>query len=125
MSDSEIREAVIVEGTELVNVIVIPDGDEGDDLLSETCIEVTGLDPMPGIGIGWTYVEGVFVPPPVAWTSIRARRDGLLADSDWTQMVDSPLADGPKQEWADYRQALRDVPQDFATPDDVVWPEAP
>jgi len=24
-----------------------------------------------------------------------------------------------------YRQALRDVPQDFASPDAVVWPTAP
>jgi len=60
-----------------------------------------------------------------AWGRVRAERDRLLTDSDWTQVADAPLTASEKQAWADYRQALRDVPQDFPTPDDVVWPEAP
>lgn len=79
-------------------------------------------------GIGWTYVDGAFVPPPLpplTWDEIRTGRNALLSASDWTQAPDSHLTTSEKQEWADYRQSLRDVPQDFATPDDVVWPEAP
>jgi hypothetical protein len=60
-----------------------------------------------------------------AWDNIRAERDSLLAASDWTQMPDSPLNGEQKNAWADYRQELRDLPQSFATPDEVVWPEAP
>ena len=59
------------------------------------------------------------------WAQVRAERDRLLADCDWTQVADAPLTAAEKQAWADYRQTLRDIPQDFATPDDVVWPEQP
>ena len=122
------REAIILNGPEPVNVIVLPDGSDGDALLSATCVEITDLDPKPGLGLGWTYVDGAFVPPPVpplTWDDIRAERDGLLAASDWTQVDDTPLINAQKSVWAAYRQALRDVPQTFATPADVVWPEAP
>ena len=57
-----------------------------------------------------------------AWNRVRAERDRLLAACDWTQVADAPV---DAAAWAVYRQALRDVPQDFATPDDVVWPEQP
>jgi len=60
-----------------------------------------------------------------AWAQMRAERDRLLGASDFTQVADAPLTDADKQAWADYRQTLRDIPQDFATPDDVVWPEQP
>jgi hypothetical protein len=122
------REAIVLDGIEPVNVIVLADGPDGDALLSDTCVEITGLDSKPGLGIGWTYVDGAFVPPPVpplTWEEVRAGRDTLLTASDWTQMPDSPLNGEQKNTWADYRQELRDLPQSFATPDEVVWPEAP
>tara|TARA_B100001059_G_scaffold222750_1_gene247001 strand:+ start:739 stop:1023 length:285 start_codon:yes stop_codon:yes gene_type:complete len=40
----------------------------------------------------------------------RNTRNQLLADSDWTQMPDSPLSSDKKTEWATYRTALRDLP---------------
>ena len=58
------REAIILQGSEPVNVIVIPDGPDGDALLSDSCVEITDLDPKPGLGIGWTFVDGAFVQPP-------------------------------------------------------------
>ena len=58
----------------------------------------------------------------LAWGRVRAERDRLLAASDWTQVADAPVDSAA---WAVYRQELRDVPQDFATPDAVVWPAAP
>jgi hypothetical protein len=58
---------------------------------------------------------------------LRNKRDGLLADSDWTQMADSPLSSSKKTEWATYRQALRDLPAtNTATIEaDVIWPTEP
>ena len=41
--------------------------------------------------------------------AVRDRRNKLLAESDWTQMADSPLTDEAKSSWATYRQALRDI----------------
>ena len=59
---------------------------------------------------------------------IRQRRIGLLASSDWTQGADSPLSAEKKAEWAAYRQALRDLPDEQGSVnsiDDVVWPTQP
>jgi hypothetical protein len=57
--------------------------------------------------------------------AIRAKRDRLLADSDWTQVADAPLTDEGKAVWATKRQAWRDVPQQDGFPHAVAWPEAP
>jgi hypothetical protein len=61
-------------------------------------------------------------PMPLTWDSIRAERNFLLSQSDWTQLADAPLSPEQKQAWTVYRQALRDVPSSFATPEEVVWP---
>ena len=61
----------------------------------------------------------------VKWRNIRRHRDGLLSASDWTQLSDSPLNDSQKEVWRVYRQALRDIPANFANAADVVWPEKP
>jgi len=59
----------------------------------------------------------------LAWGRVRAERDRLLSDCDWTQVADAPLTASEKVAWADYRQALRDVPQTQADPESVVWTE--
>ena len=56
---------------------------------------------------------------------MRAWRDDLLRQSDWTQMSDSPLSDSKKQEWATYRQALRDFPSDWVPSDTANFPDQP
>jgi hypothetical protein len=59
---------------------------------------------------------------------IRNRRSYLLVASDWTQSADSPLSAEKKQEWANYRQALRDLTNDYPTidtQDSIVWPIEP
>lgn len=60
--------------------------------------------------------------------SIRATRRNKLTESDWTQFADSPLIDTKKAEWATYRQALRDLPQEYPNAisnDDIIWPTKP
>lgn len=56
---------------------------------------------------------------------VRAARNSLLDLCDWTQLPDAPLTEEQKQEWAEYRQALRDVPEQTGFPDAVIWPSAP
>lgn len=56
---------------------------------------------------------------------LRGGRDVLLENSDWTQFNDSPLTDAQKQEWATYRQALRDLPANTEDPANPVWPVLP
>jgi len=77
-------------------------------------------------------------------TTVRATRDGLLAESDQHVLLDRIGLEQPTDttfdawlafmrgigemasgEWAVYRQALRDVPQQSGFPFDVHWPEIP
>lgn len=50
-------------------------------------------------------------------------RSQLLAQSDWTQLPDVPIA--TKEAWATYRQALRDITEQPGFPLDIVWPTPP
>ena len=55
------------------------------------------------------------------WPVIRAERNKLLVESDWTQLPDAPV---DAAAWATYRQALRDITTE-ANPFAIVWPESP
>lgn len=57
-----------------------------------------------------------------AGIAIRAKRDAELVASDWTQLPDAPV---DRVAWANYRQALRDIPHQTGFPFTVEWPEAP
>jgi len=78
--------------------------------------------------IGWTtssktaeevqeYDDGIAA-------SNRANRDGLLAQSDWTQVADAPV---DTTAWATYRQALRDITTHANWPNlsEADWPTKP
>jgi hypothetical protein len=56
---------------------------------------------------------------------VRAERNSLLSQCDWTQMDDSPLSNVQKAAWATYRQALRDVTTQSGFPWTITWPDAP
>lgn len=56
---------------------------------------------------------------------MRANRDRLLTETDYTQMSDAPLQVAKKTEWAAYRQALRDIPQIHPDGNNVMYPVKP
>jgi hypothetical protein len=67
-------------------------------------------DPADGIPDEWVLER------------MRVRRNALLAGSDWTQVADAPV---DAAAWAEYRQALRDLPKSAKDPRTVKWPEPP
>ncbi len=56
---------------------------------------------------------------------IKNHRKELLSACDWTQLPDAPLTDAERVTWQQYRQALRDLPQTYPNPSDVMFPEQP
>lgn len=60
------------------------------------------------------YIDGLA-------SAARAKRDGLLAATDWSANTDVVMSDEMKA----YRQALRDVPQQAGFPDNITWPVKP
>jgi hypothetical protein len=69
-----------------------------------------------------------YVPPPPNTIEqesalVREMRDRLLAETDWTQAFDVPQT--TRDKWTEYRQLLRDVPQQEGFPFQVIWPIKP
>jgi len=59
----------------------------------------------------------------VTWHQVRHNRDRALKESDWRAVKDRVLPNA----WKDYRQALRDLPQEHDTANDAAdnWPVMP
>ena len=54
-------------------------------------------------------IETTFID--ITWNDLRNHRNNELNNSDWRFMSDQ----SPSQEWIDYRQFLRDLPQNYET----------
>lgn len=55
----------------------------------------------------------------------RTKRDKLLAETDWTQVLDAPIDAATREAYRAYRQALRDLPEQDGFPGTITWPELP
>lgn len=56
---------------------------------------------------------------------IRIQRDLLLKESDFSQLPDSPFDNNTIEEWKQYRQELRDFPNNVQDPFNPDWPVKP
>ncbi|MGU9808462.1 tail fiber assembly protein [Pseudomonas sp. LF052] len=65
------------------------------------------------------------IHPLIKWKLIRTARDADLAASDYAAMPDYPMTDKDRPVFVAYRQGLRDIPDQGADPDAVVWPKKP
>ena len=97
-------------------------------------IEVDSLSDFPNLvdgytgGIGWHYLNGVLIAPPVTprtddelAADARTERDNLLAATYWTASSDVTMSPA----MTTYRQALRDLPTQAGFPGDITWPVKP
>jgi hypothetical protein len=57
--------------------------------------------------------------------TMRNKRDKLLSESDWVVAVSYEQQNPVPQEWASYRQQLRDIPTQQGFPYDIIWPQIP
>lgn len=65
------------------------------------------------------------IPESVVWGEVRRLRDTLLKECDWR--IVRALEDGVSlpAAWGEYRQALRDVPEQPGAPHAIDWPVRP
>jgi len=70
------------------------------------------------------YKEDILAIPDTNWDVVRAKRDILLKNSDWTM---TPGATVDQRSWSAYRQVLRDLPQTYGPHNlhKLKWPEPP
>lgn len=73
------------------------------------------------------YLWADFVNPTIefVWEQIKAEASRMLNNSSWTQLPDSGLSIVKQLEWQAYRDDLRSIQDDFANPDDVIFPTPP
>jgi hypothetical protein len=93
-------------------------------------VDIRGTSDAAGAVINALCDFGTLEAPRVPdtaekWSALRLVRDELLVLSDWSQFPDVALSIEEKSAWAAYRQTLRDIPQDFATPEEVTFPTPP
>jgi hypothetical protein len=74
------------------------------------------------LGCYWEIVDLGIEP---ILKEVRAKRNKLLQECDYTQLPDSPLSEEEKQEWAEYRQQLRDITQLVSADGELEWPNPP
>ena len=102
------------------NVINTFEGEANDDFIGQGWADgtvISSVEQLPDVTIE--------SEEPSLYDLLRKDRDKALIASDWTQFNDSPLTDAKKQEWATYRQALRDLPQNTEDPSAPLWPTKP
>lgn len=85
---------------------------------------ITEADYQMALSEAWQGEVTVEEVPETA-DEIRARRDRLLAATDWAVLPDSPLDAQSLEAVKTYRQALRDVPQQEHFPGAITWPRMP
>lgn len=76
----------------------------------------------------WTWQVDTLDQDYFLNTRIRFIRDAALRDTDWTQTLDAPLTAEQKQQWAQYRQQLRDLTTKYPDVDEATqidWPQRP
>lgn len=70
----------------------------------------------------------------ITWEKIRKKRSELFKETEWIKFrhrdqkeanIQTTLTEEQYQEWLDYWQALRDLPNNFQNPEEVVWPDKP
>jgi uncharacterized protein YycO len=59
------------------------------------------------------------------WNKIRNKRDRLLKETDYLIMPDYPISQENKELIENYRNELRNIPQNYTNPFDVIFPEKP
>lgn len=108
------RIALVIEETIPVNAVIIAEGEDGDAWLEANpdAVEVTSLTPQPGVGSGWTYVNGEWLAPvPPVPTREEVEQARLIAyqkDAD-PLFFQWQRGDATEQEWLDAVQAVKDA----------------
>jgi hypothetical protein len=85
---------------------------------------VVDMPPKPDGAYYFDYATKQWVQDqPAQENTVKAQRNQLLQQSDWTQLADIPAE--TKALWEPYRQALRDITDQPGYPFNIIWPTPP
>lgn len=87
---------------------------------------ITGSNvPVPSNLVGLTDAQVQAIVAQEALDQLRQYRDRKLAESDWTNVQDSPITGSKLTEWQTYRQQLRDITDTYSSIQGIIWPTKP
>lgn len=99
-----------------------------DDAVVVPCRDKFGVSSVEGL-IGcldqYGYSKGELKTDAEYASEARAKRNALIAETDYMAMPDYPLDAERKVAVLAYRQALRDVPEQAGFPRQIDWPSKP
>lgn len=120
---------VIVNTNAVVESVVVWDG-KSEWAPPDKCLALQS----DTANIGWIYSNGAFSAPeqeviPLTdeqlATEARAKRDMLIAESDYLLMPDYPITAEKLTLVKTYRQLLRDITKQLGFPATLDWPQHP
>jgi hypothetical protein len=127
--DDMFQEGQVIDG----NTVVYISSLENPGVFIETKYYLDGewktRSPKPGRNYNWSMeTENWLLDQPRLMQELRTVRNMKLYETDWTQLADNKLTPEARLLWENYRQSLREVPQNNQSITDltqVVWPTPP
>ena len=103
-----------VQTTPPMDLVEVSDDQYQLNMLNSIFIDVDNYKPYPSVTQRWWESNGMdwvdSRDDDTVWDHVRTKRNKELAESDWTQLEDSPLTPLQKGLWTTYRTHLRDIP---------------
>jgi hypothetical protein len=99
-------------------------------------VDVTDFEKLPNVSDEYNPAHNTFSPSTIytdpthpknieyMWAAVRTTRSNGLYSTDYTQTLDYPSKVMQKR-YKKYRQELRDLPEKYSNPYDVVFPTEP
>ncbi len=114
-----------MDGRTLSNILIkiVPDDHHVlSDVSTEEEYNTLVTYSIPSKKPTWAQVQAGIAPEQ--WVVVRSDRNKKLRGSDWTALSDVPLSDAVREQWAIYRQSLRDITVQ-SDPFNITWPTPP
>lgn len=95
---------------------------------TKIAIDVTGDEWIDGLEVDdvpQPMTEALRIYTAGQAALIRQQRNAALAETDWTQLPDAPFSEEEQAAIRNYRQSLRDIPQQAGFPGEYVFPAVP
>jgi len=91
---------------------------------ADNTLHIDGVD-QSALQAAYAAYDETAAQREVAFDALRRVRDNMLVDTDWVVVKAQEAGEAVPAAWANYRQALRDLPANTSDPASPVWPTKP
>ena len=91
---------------------------------ADNTLHIDGVD-QSALQAAYAAYDETAAQREVAFDALRRVRDNMLVDTDWVVVKAQEAGEAVPAAWANYRQALRDLPANTSDPANPAWPTKP